>query len=268
MPTPDLKLARVDLGGSPDSALVITGTARYPLVAVAAGEVSTLPVEKLVPWRFEGKFDSPKRTQPIFFRYPRREVLTVDLHLPTNSKIDELPSPGSFDCALGSWETRWSRIADGVRYERLVDIRYGERSARNFNSRRRRPIASRRLECGDCGCQVTLKLTPDDRLRSHHPHAPAVRQCQSESGPKDPPQRHAQHPRQANERVVIGIDELAAGFRVKGRERAVAKRPDASADAIPSLENRHVGPSPRQFPCGDQSGETGTDDHDAAAAKR
>ena len=144
----------------------------------------------------------------------------------------------------------------------------GERLARNLNSRRRRPIASRRLECGDCGCQVALKLTPDDRLRSHHPHAPAVRQCQTESGPKDPPQRHAQHPRQANERVVIGIDELAAGFRVKGRERAVAKRPDASADAVPSLENRHVGPSPRQFPCGDQSGETGTDDHDAAAAKR
>ena len=130
--TPDLKLAGVDLGGSPDSALVITGTARYPLVAVAAGEVTTLPVEKLVPWRFEGKFDSPKRTQSIFFRYPRREVLTVDLHLPTNARIDELPAPGSFACALGSWETHWSRIADGVRYERLVDIRYGERSARNF----------------------------------------------------------------------------------------------------------------------------------------
>jgi hypothetical protein len=130
---PDLKLARVDLNGSPDSALVITGTARYPLAAVAAGEVSTLPVDKLAPWRFEGKFDSPKRTQPIFFRYPRREVLTVDLHLPTNSKVDELPAPGSFECALGSWETHWSRIADGVRYERLVDIRYGERSPRNFS---------------------------------------------------------------------------------------------------------------------------------------
>jgi hypothetical protein len=129
---PDLKLARVSLDGSPDSALVITGTLRYPLAAVAAGEVSTLPVEKIAPWRFEGKFDSPKRTQPIFFRYPRREVLTVDLHLPANSKIEELPAPGSFKCTLGSWETHWSRIADGVRYERLVDIRYGERDARDF----------------------------------------------------------------------------------------------------------------------------------------
>ena len=59
----------------------------------------------------------------------------------------------------------------------------GERLARNFNSRCRRPIGSRRAECGDCGCQVTLKLTPDDRLRSHHAHAPAVRQGQAESGP-------------------------------------------------------------------------------------
>jgi len=132
MNAPDLQLGRVDLGGSPDSALVITGTIRYPLIAVASGEITTLPVEKLAPWRFEGQFGSPERTQPILFRYPRREVVTVDLHLPANSKIEELPAPRAFKGNLGSWETQWSRIADGVRYERLVDIRYGERSARDY----------------------------------------------------------------------------------------------------------------------------------------
>jgi hypothetical protein len=129
---PDLELAAVSLGGSPDSAFVITGMARYPLVAAIAGAVTTLPVEKLAPWRFEGEFANAQRSQPIFFRYPRHEVLTVNLHLPEKATV-ELPRPGAFENELGSWQTRWSRIADGVRLERTVDIVYGEVPARHYS---------------------------------------------------------------------------------------------------------------------------------------
>jgi hypothetical protein len=131
---PELEFASVKLDGSPDSAFVISGTARYPLVAAASGSVTTLPVEKLAPWRFEGEFENAQRTQPIFFRYPRHEVLTVDLHLPANATIEELPRPGSFENEVGSWQTRWSRIADGVRFERTVDVLYGEIPARRYTN--------------------------------------------------------------------------------------------------------------------------------------
>ena len=129
---PDLEIAAVDLGGSPDSAFAIGGMVRYPLIAAAAGAVATLPIEKLAPWRFMGDFDSERRTQPIFFRYPRREVVTVDLHLPPKATVEELPRPGEFENEVGSWQTRWSRIENGIRYERTVEVAFGEVPARRY----------------------------------------------------------------------------------------------------------------------------------------
>jgi hypothetical protein len=129
---PDLELAAVDLGGSPDSAFAIGGTARYPLIAAGAGAVATLPVEKLAPWRFQGDFDSERRTQPIFFRYPRHEVVTVDLHLPPKATVEELPRPGEFENEVGAWRTSWSRIEGGIRYERSVEVDFGEMPARRY----------------------------------------------------------------------------------------------------------------------------------------
>jgi hypothetical protein len=130
--TPKLTLEAPDLAAPADSAFRIAGALSYPKLAVAAGTATTLPIENLAPWRLHGDFNGERRSEPIFFRYPRRETVTVDLHLGSRGRIEELPAPRTFENEIGAWSTTWTRLDDGVRLERTVDLRHGELPARRY----------------------------------------------------------------------------------------------------------------------------------------
>jgi hypothetical protein len=129
---PKLKLEAPDLETPADSALRVAGTLSYPKLAVAAGPATTLPIENLAPWRLHAAFDDERRSEPIFFRYPRRETVIVDLHLGSRGKVEELPAPRTFENEIGTWSTKWTRLDDGVRLERTVDVRHAELPARRY----------------------------------------------------------------------------------------------------------------------------------------
>ncbi len=129
---PKLTLEAPDLAAPADSAFVVAGQASYPNIAVAVGAATTLPIVDLAPWRLHGEFTGERRSKPIYFRYPRREVVTVDLHLASRGKVEELPAPRTFENEIGAWSTTWTRIPDGVRLERAVDLRHAELTARRY----------------------------------------------------------------------------------------------------------------------------------------
>jgi hypothetical protein len=123
---PVLDLTVNEVTGVPDSALKLSGSVRYPGIASASGALVSVPVEKFAPWRLHAEFQHEKRAQPIFFRFPQAEKLVVDFHLPTGASLEESPGAGSFENQVGSWRTRWTRIDNGLRFEREIEVRRAE----------------------------------------------------------------------------------------------------------------------------------------------
>jgi Domain of Unknown Function with PDB structure (DUF3857) len=119
---PELAMNAPDVNGAPDSAFILTGAAKYPLITSMAGAMTTLPIEHVAPWRFTGAFRQASRTQPIQFRFARNETLVVDLHLPESESLEALPHDRKFENEVGSWSTSWSLIPGGVRLRRTVAV--------------------------------------------------------------------------------------------------------------------------------------------------
>jgi hypothetical protein len=67
--------------------------------------------------------------------------------------------------------------------------------------------------------------------------------------------------------VMIGVDEFAAEFAVKWRQRRPAGCPDAAADAVARLEHANLCALSGQVPRCRETGETGTGDDHANPAK-
>ncbi len=130
--TPKLELAPPVVRPEPDSAFFITGTIRYPSLAAVSGSTMSLPLEGLAPWRFHGEFTGDRRTQNVCFNYARHETLSVDLHLPAGAAVEDLPEPRRFANGLGAWETRLSRTPSGLRYQRIVELRFAEILPRDY----------------------------------------------------------------------------------------------------------------------------------------
>lgn len=127
-----LDMEAPDIGGSPDSALILHGTLRFPSLASSAGSLLSLSMAPLTPWRFHGGFDTERRSQPVFFRFARSERVVVNLRLPEGATLETLPSGGKLETGLGRWTSTWSRSEGGVRYERLVEMPWAELPALDY----------------------------------------------------------------------------------------------------------------------------------------
>jgi hypothetical protein len=72
---------------------------------------------------------------------------------------------------------------------------------------------------------------------------------------------------QSADGLLVGVDELAASFRVKRCQRSVPQRPYAAAEPVACLDDLHVRAAPQQIACSDQARKARTNDQHANATK-
>lgn len=123
---PELEFANPDLLVHPDSSFTLQGKVRFPGLGSSAGGMMTLPLDRVVPWRLHDEFQAKARSGSVFFKFPRRESLVLDLHLPVGAGLEHLPEDAQFENEIGSWSTSWARTDDGIRFTRMLAIRTAE----------------------------------------------------------------------------------------------------------------------------------------------
>jgi Domain of Unknown Function with PDB structure (DUF3857) len=133
---PKLEFERPELGIDPDSTFVLAGHVRYEDFATGVGGVMTLPLDRLLPWRFRAEFPRPRRSQPLFFRHAKDQTLEVSVRLPAGASARDLPAPREFENELGRFRTSWTRTDEGVRYQRTVRTALAEFDRRDYGMAR------------------------------------------------------------------------------------------------------------------------------------
>ncbi len=115
--------------------------------------------------------------------------------------------------------------------------------------------------------QQTSQLAPRRCLASAHVHAVVVPNRDAESSSHHRRQPETELAGERSHAPVTGVDELAAGFGVRGAERSSSQGQHAASEPLARLDDVNVRARGRQLAGRDQARQTGASDHDTRAAE-